>query len=274
MLKITERDYTLPQVQALLGVEVLSTGSTEPMLIRGVDMDSGLRNRYVVKFMGSPRMNNISACHELLGSWIGKQLGLNVAEPAIIHVGDTFVQTMQGRNGFLNARNSIGINYGCIYYEGYAELVSGKALLSNQLLEQAQDIFAFDIFISNSDRGAGKPNVLSNGEIFLLYDHELAFSFVMLLPFLRSKTPWILGENERELIEKHHFFPYLRLSAIDFNEFTSRFLALDDYFWTRVNEFIPPGWFGNHLYEIRSYLDAIIEHKETFAEELAKTLLR
>lgn len=274
MLKITEEDYTLPQVQALLGEKVLSTGSTEPMLIRGVDMISGTRRQYVVKFMGSPRMNHISSCHELLGSWIGMQLDLNMAEPAIIHIGEDFVRTMQGRNGYQNARNSIGMNYGCVYYEGYAELVSGKALLSNQLLDQAQDVFAFDMFISNADRGAGKPNVLSNGENFLLYDHELAFSFIMLLSFARNKTPWILGDSERELIEKHHFYPYFKLSTIDFNEFTNRFLALDDYFWTRVREFIPTPWFGKHIDEIRDYLDAIINHKETFAEELAKTLLR
>ena len=43
MLKITDNSYTLPQIKALAGIHVMSTGTTEPMLIRGVDMDSGAR---------------------------------------------------------------------------------------------------------------------------------------------------------------------------------------------------------------------------------------
>lgn len=271
--KITDAEYSLPQIQALSGVRVLSTGTTEPMLIRGVDMNSGSRGQFVVKFTKGPRMSASSACFETLGVWIGKELGLNVVEPVIIHIKPDFVDSIIGRDGFQNARNSVGINYGCSYVEGYMELIDGRALLSKNLLVEAQNIFAFDMFISNSDRGAGKPNVLTNGHNFLIYDHELAFSFVMLLPFLRSKTPWILGEAEKEMYNKHHFFSYLKHSKIDFFEFTERFAKIDDYFWERVYEFMPLQWQSSQIEEIKTYLKLIIEHRGIFAKELQQILL-
>lgn len=273
MLKITDNEYSLPQIHALSGSHVLSTGTTEPMLIRGVNMDSGERDRYVIKFMKAPRMSPNAACCEILGVWIGKELGLNVTEPVVIHVSQDFADTLMGRNGYQNARNSLGINYGSVYVDGYLELINGKNLLTNHLLEQAQNIFAFDMFISNADRGAGKPNVLTNGENFMIYDHELAFSFIMLLPFLRNKTPWILGEAEREMYEKHHFYTYLKNSQVDFYEFTERFLNINDYFWDRVKQFMPPEWFTEQVEVIRSYLGAITEHRKMFAEQLTKVLL-
>ncbi|MEA5427329.1 HipA family kinase [Arcicella lustrica] len=273
MLKITDTNYSLPNIMALSGSHVLTSGTTQPMLIRGVDIDSGARNQYVVKFMKAPRMSPSSACYEILGVWIGKELGLNVSEPVLVNINQEFVDSIAGRNGYQNARNSIGINYGSVYVEGYMELPNGKSLLSSQLLEEAKQIFAFDMFISNADRGAGKPNVLTNGNNFMIYDHELAFSFIMLLPFLRNKTPWVLGEAEREMYEKHHFYPYLRNSNIDFNEFTERFLEIDDYFWKRVSKFIPNEWYSEQIQEIKEYLKVITEHRKTFAEQLTKVLL-
>lgn len=271
--KITDAKYILPQIQALSATRVLSTGTTEPMLIRGVDMDSGSRGQFVIKFTKGPRMSTTSACFETLGVWIGKELGLNVVEPTVVHVEQDFVDTIAGRDGFQNARNSIGINYGCTYVEGYMELIDGRAFLSKNLISEAQNIFAFDMFISNSDRGAGKPNVLTNGHNFLIYDHELAFSFIMLLPFLRNKTPWILGDAEKEMYNKHHFFSHLRHTKIDFFEFTERFTKIDNHFWGRVSELMPIQWQGSHIEDIKLYLSLITDHRGIFAKQLEQTLL-
>jgi hypothetical protein len=273
MLKITDTNYTLPHIKALASSHVLSTGTTEPMLIRGVDMNLGTRGQYVVKFMKAPRMSPNAACNEVLGAWIARELELNVIEPAIIYIEQDFVETIIGRQGYQNARNSIGINFGCKYVEGYFELVNGKSLLNNNLMEQAKHIFAFDMFISNSDRGAGKPNVITNGENFLIYDHELAFSFIMLLPFLRNNTPWILGEAERELYEKHHFYPHLRKTNIDFFEFTERLLSINDQFWNRAEQLLPQPWLSENINDIKKYLKAVTENRSIFAEELTRVLL-
>jgi hypothetical protein len=273
MFKITDNQYFLPHIQALSGFDVLRNGSTEPMLIGGADRTSGKRNRYVVKFTKAPRMSFTAAGCELLGAWMGKELGLNVAEPAVVHVGEAFADSLSGRNGYQDARNSAGINFGSVYLEGFFELIKGKSALTHPLSEEARNIFAFDMFVSNSDRGAGKPNVLTNGENFVIYDHELAFSFIRLLPSLRSKTPWLLGEAEREMYEKHFFYSYLKNSRIDFYEFTERFSQINDYFWSRVVQFMPPEWYTEEIVFIKDYLQAIIENRKMFSQQLTKILL-
>lgn len=269
MLKITDKDYSLPYIEALDCFGVIESGTTKPMKIKGVDTTTGNRGHYVVKFMNSTRMDIRATCREILGLWIGNELGLNMVEPVAINISQEFVETIRGKDGFKSAQNSVGLNFGSVYVEGYSELITGKPL-PKQLVMEANDVFAFDMFISNADRGAGKPNVLTNGKDLLLYDHELAFSFVLLLPFLQNKTPWILGDGEKEMYQNHYFYPYLNETNTDFNQFTERFLKIDGYFWERVYELLPKEWYSDDIETIKNYLDSITKHKEIFAEQLQK----
>lgn len=276
MLKITNTSYLLPEIYALRASHVLESGTTEPMLIHGVNATTGERGQYVVKYINNPRMSIRSACFELWGAWIGNQIGINVAEPVIISISAEFANTLLGRQGYQNALKSIGLNFGTLYNAGMMELVNGKFFLENNLIEQAENIFAFDMLISNADRGAGKPNVLSNGDKFMIYDHELAFSFTSIISFYRNKAPWIIGETEREMYEKHHFFPYLRNRQIDFSNFVAQLSNINEDFWNSVERLTPNGWFINckdEFNDIKSYLNAIISNKETFSEELTRILL-
>lgn len=276
MLKITETCYSLPQIYALSASHVLESGTTEPMLIHGVDTNTGERGQYVVKYMNNPRMSIRSACFELWGAWIGRQVGINIAEPVIVNISSEFANSLIGRKGYQNTIKSVGLNFGTKYKAGMMELVNGKFFIDNKLLRQAENIFAFDMFISNADRGAGKPNVLTDGEKFMIYDHELAFSFTSLLPFLRNKTPWIISEGEREMYEKHHFFAYLKNKQVDFTNFVNELLNINDEFWDSVKHFTPNDWLLKHIddfEDIKSYLNTIILNKNTFSEELTRILL-
>lgn len=276
MLKITDTNYILPEIHALRASHVLESGTTEPMLIHGVNSKTGERGQYVVKYINNPRMSMKSSCFELWGAWIGNEIGINVAEPVIINISDEFTSTLIGRKGYNNALKSIGLNFGTSYNSGMMELVNGKFFLEKNLIEQAENIFAFDMFISNADRGAGKPNVLSNGDKFMIYDHELAFSFIALMPFFRNRTPWLIGETEREMYEKHHFFPYLKNRRVDFPNFVLQLSNIDENFWDSIEELTPNEWFincKNEFEDIKNYLNEIISHKEMFSEELTRILL-
>jgi hypothetical protein len=271
MLMISDKNYVLPQIFALEACGEMVSGTTKPMMIKGVDLKTGQRGQYVVKYMKSERMTPAASMRELLGLWIGKELGLNVVEPVVIKITQEFVDTLKGKDGYLNAQKSIGLNFGSAYAAGFSELVKGQPLTEFQTNE-IKDIFAFDMFISNIDRGHMKPNLLSNGKKFLLFDHELAFSFVSLLPFFQNKTPWILGETEREMYQKHYFFNYLKNTNIDFSNFTNKLNAIDDNFWFRVNKLLPEEWHDDSLLTIKNYLKSITENKEIFAEQLVKII--
>jgi hypothetical protein len=272
-LKLTAPDYYLPQIEATMSAMVMESGTTKPMLIKGIDIMSGERGKYVVKFVNSTRMTASACARELLGAWIGTELGLNMIESVLVNVTQDFVNTLRGQDGFLAAQNSIGLNFGSKYVVGYSELVVGRPIprsIDNELLKE---IFAFDMFISNADRGAGKPNLLTNGKDFLLFDHELAFSFIYSLPFLRNKTPWIFGDAERDMFKKHYFYNYLKGTNIDFEAFTEQFRIIDDQFWSKALSLIPEAWQTDELQVIKDYLKLISDNHKTFSEELKRILL-
>lgn len=273
MIKITDPGYRLPYVEALSAFGVMDTGTTEPMAVWGVDTQSGKRGQYVVKFVGSPRMSVKSSCRELLGCFIAKQLDIDAVEPVIINISEDFVNTIIGQKGYQSALKSIGLNFGSVYEEGYAVFPNANFWMKSNLLEQAKMIFMFDMLIGNADRGAGKPNIMGNGERLLVFDHELAFSFADILPFLRNKTPWVLGEAEREMYTSHYFYPFLHRQEIDFTSFTEKLVMLNNAFWNKAFSLIPADWKTEELDDIKLRLNLIIKNRHSFSENLTKILL-
>lgn len=273
MLKITDPAYILPVVHALQYRDVLESGTTSPMLVVGVDERSGQRGEYVVKWSNGQRMTADSCCRELLGAWIGHQLDFHTVEPATVIISAEFVETLIGGKGYRTAANSIGLNFGSTYVPGYIEFVSNQRLTQKQL-SQAQDIFALDLFLSNPDRRVGKPNSITNGEDILIFDHELAFAFIMDLPFLRNKKPWILREQDREWIENHYFYSYFKHTQVDFSAIVERLACLDEPFWTRVKQLLPAAWLSHHVTDIQDYLTAIVSNRTEFSAQLSQVLLQ
>lgn len=273
MFKLSDQNYRLPQIEALSDFGVMDTGTTEPMGIRGVDIDTGIRGQFVVKYINSSRMSAKSSCRELLGCWMARELEITVVEPVLVNISEAFVGNLIGKQGYQSALKSIGLNYGSVYEAGYNMVPNSNFALNGNLIEQAKTIFMFDMFIANADRGAGKPNVLSNGENLLVFDHELAFSFVDIISFLRNPKPWTIGAAEQEMYEKHYFYPYFRKQEIDFTSETNKLTCFNHSFWDKAFNHIPEEWKTDELNEIKNHLDSIIENKSIFAEQLTKIIL-
>ena len=272
MMKITNAEYRLPYIEALSAFDIMETGTTQPMAIWGVDTITGERGKFVVKFVGSSRMSAKSSCRELLSCWIAKQLEIPVVEPVIVNISEDFVNTILGQRGYQSALKSIGFNFGSRYEEGFSEFPQTNFILSNALVEQAKMVFTFDMFIGNADRGAAKPNILSDGETLLLLDHELAFSFADILSFLRNKTPWIIGTAEKEMYTSHYLYSFLNKQDINFEPFTEKLVAINDAFWEKALSLIPEGWQTEELSDIRTHLNSIIANRASFSEHLTKIL--
>jgi len=273
MQKLSYHEYRLPIIEALGSFGLMDTGTTEPMSIRGVDMETGKRGHYVVKFRHANRMTIKSSCRELLGAWMAIELDINAVEPVLVNVSKEFVNTIIGQYGYQSALKSIGINFGSVYVDGLIQIPVTKFSWDDDLLTQAKMIFMFDMFIANADRGAGKPNVLYNGDSLMVFDHELAYSFVNMLPFLRNKTPWIFSNLEKEMYERHYFYSILRGIEHNFMQQVELLQRFDDDFWQKVMKWVPKDWQTEELKDIRSHLDMIIDNKNRFSEELTKILL-
>jgi len=272
MLKLTDPNYHLPVIEALNPFNLFSYGTTAPMAVWGVDTSTGERSRFVVKFKNSGRMSTTSSAFELIGAWMAMELDLPVVEPVLVNVSSDFVETaIKGRDGYRTAMQSQGINFGCKYLEGYTNIPNSAFSLPAHLLETAKLIYVFDMFIANTDRGHQRPNVISNGSKLLIYDHELAFSFLQILPFMRNPTPWILNEADRDLYKNHFFFKMLNELKPDLGREVALLDCFNTDFWVKVYKALPPDWINDQILEIESYLTSIVRNRAYFAESLNKT---
>ncbi|WP_132055365.1 HipA family kinase [Pseudocnuella soli] len=248
----------------------MESGTTQPLKVMGVDRNSGDRGEYVVKCRNANRMSARSSCRELLGAWMAAEIGIRAVAPVLVHLSPPFVQTFAGKAGYTAAAQSIGFNFGTVYQAGYQLVPNQHFVMANTLMDQAAHIFIFDMFIGNADRGAGKPNVLSNGKNMLVFDHELAFSYLDLLSFARNPRPWELGPMEQELYKQHYFYPLLKGSGVTLEQHKEGFDRLNDGFWQCVHKYVPQDWHSEDLDAIRRHTDSILEHKDEFFQHLTQ----
>lgn len=271
MVKISDLNYFLPQVQAFEAGRVLTSGRTRPMLMRGVCVQDGSRGDYVVKLKGSPQMFDDSFMNEIVGCFIAAELNLNTPEWVAVDVSPVLVETMEGHPNYQLAQQSIGLNFGTVLKDGYLEVLPGQAMPAD-LKNRLYDIFAFDVLIGNPDRRVDKPNFLSNGKDLLIYDHELAFSFSQVLPFARNQQPWTIPAMEMEWITKNYCFDLLRGNPWDYVSFAERLEALDQGFWDKADALIPVEWKTGNFAGIKTHVTSIVSHRQIFIAELNRIL--
>jgi hypothetical protein len=270
MIKITNKEYFLPTIDALTRIERMSSGATQPLLLRGVCTKTGLKNDYVTKFRSSARMSNEASARELIAAFIAMQLGLQVAEPVLINITPEFTDTLVNKNEHRVASDSSGLNFGCRYLAGYREFIIGQKLNDNQY-EVAQNIYAFDVFISNPDRRIDKQNMLTDGNNVLIFDHELAFSFIMAIT--KSPSPWLISPADLNWIKNHFFYNILKEFKPNFANFVENLSGLNSDFWAKLTDLIPNAWTTYQIGQIQTNLQSIVENRKYFLEQLNLSLL-
>lgn len=164
---------------------------------------------------------------------------------------------------------SIGYNFASKYIKGFKTFVTGQGL-NNHELPAAQNIFAFDVLIQNSDRTHNKPNMMTDGQEIIIYDHELAFGFVFDL--LKNPAPWELREFDYQWINNHVLLSRIKGKEFDYAAFSKRFDTLDENFWRAAWDLIPRQWRSGQFEQIKSHLSVICKHKEAFITELKKLM--
>ncbi len=269
--KITDYDFFLPIIEAQIPHKTFSAGRNKLLLLRGVCQNTQAKGDYVMKFRNSQAMGVKASARELLASFIAMQLDLSVPNPVLIKINQAFVQTLQGNDSYINAGDSLDLNVGYKYMEGYFDLIRNQPISDVQRL-QINQIFPFDIFISNVVRRTENLNLLTDGSSLLIFDHQSAFDF--LSESYKNKTPWEFRPQDRDWIRNHLFFPYLKNKFPDFSILVNKLSRLDDNFWKKVFSLIPDEWETEELEEIKTHLQAIITHKDLFLQSLKNVLFK
>ncbi|QDK79689.1 hypothetical protein EXU85_14170 [Spirosoma sp. KCTC 42546] len=267
---ITDTSYRLPRLTALRYNDTFTTGANQPGLVAARNQQTRQLIDCVVKFRGGERMTPEACARELLAAFIAKEWGIRVVEPVLVDVGDEFVELERGKPHYQLLAKSIGLNVGSVYVPGYDTLPVHQPLSAVEL-PQAQHIFVFDVFIQNADRRAEKPNLMANGQELVIYDHELAFSFIQAL--FKNAKPYQLREQDRIWIENLFLLAKIKRFPLPEIAIQEAFGRLDNKFWDKAFELIPPEWRTDQLPEIRSFLTEIVNNSDLFVQSVKPFLV-
>ena len=250
--KITDYDYSLPIIEALSADKTVN----QQLLIRGINVETQIKGDFMLS-------NNQSLCRELLASFLASELDINVPSPVLIKVNKEFSARFQYEN--------LGLNLGTSYQSGTYGIVRNQSITEFQRL-QINQIFPFDIFISNIARRIESPNVLTDGNNLFVFNHQSAFDF--LNDGYQNKTPWEFRPQDKDWIKSHVFFPYLKNKFPDFSILVNKLTRLDDNFWNKAFTLIPNEYKTEELEEIKQHSQAIIANKDNFLQSLKNVLFK
>lgn len=274
MSKITFPHYKPCEVIPLQWVLTLNSGANRPMLIRGIDQNQQQMGDFVLKYRNDERMNETTCRRELLAAWVAAEIDIAVTEPVIIAVDNNFVQTVPREFQAIMLSKAVGLNIGSRYISANAPF-QPRPLLPPNLHQAAARIFAFDLMLQNADRRDEKPNsFLADGKTYV-YDHELSFGFLSMLPMFANPTPWILNDTDIMAAKQHLFYPTISQNRnINWEAAFSSVVQLTPYFWQRATELIPREWENTQeMTRIQDHIMSIQQNSETFISEIWNKLI-
>lgn len=264
----------VPRLIAAQFHRFMESGRTSPVLCSCEDHAGKPVGEVVVKLRGGLDSGNTGLLCELLASRLAGHFGLSVPEPALVEIDDDFVELVAALEGIgteskraERLRKSVGLNFGSRLLSDMSTWPVDKAI-PEAMWQTATDVFAFDSLVQNPDRRFNNPNLFTRGNDIFLFDHEMAFSF--LLSVLTSDAPWQL-DGENYLVD-HVFYRGLKSKPIDLRGFTGSLAALPGPALDDILADVPPEWHNRDLVKAERHLLTVSGHAAEFAEQVRRRL--
>lgn len=262
---IREHIMTLPRIQAVRFSKILSSGRNRPVLLSCLT-ESGQQEDYAVKLY--PKIQ-YGAVREIICSILATKLKLPVPQCAIVELDPAWAMRIPELAELL--QNDRGPHFGTKYISGGFRLFDSSTSISKIDLSLAFDIFAWDMLIQNYDRSRSNPNLLVNGNNFVLYDHELAVAFDLVLG--PAPPPW---ELRNQLAFEHVFYRALKskVEQDSFDGFVQRLAQLTGEDFRCIADSIPPEWPNRAISpKILEHFAKVWDNLDLFRKGLVEALI-
>jgi hypothetical protein len=165
------------ELQLISTGKIMTGGTTQPFTVLTLN-ESGFVEEYIVKaFTKRQLIQNASVAKEILVCELALMFDITVPEYGIINF------NRKDLEGIYNQERINALDQGAKFCSKFMhQYLIFTPLTSNLFLKDYEilNIFAFDIFIFNIDRGGyrNKPNLLINDNELTIIDHELTFPFI------------------------------------------------------------------------------------------------
>jgi hypothetical protein len=264
----------VPRLSASQFHRFMGSGRTSPALCGCEDEMGNRAGDVVIKLRGGLDHGNTGLLCELLASRLATYFGLAVPDPVLVIINGDFaelvaslVESSSEPKRAEKVRNSVGLNFGSRQLSDMSIWPVDKAI-PDGMWQAATDVFAFDGLVQNPDRRFNNPNLFTRGDEIFVFDHEIAFSF--LLEILVSETPWRLGGQS--YLSDHVFYRKLKSKPIDINGFAALLAELPGPSLDGILADVPQEWNNESLPKIERHLRLVSTHAAEFAEEVRRRL--
>ena len=267
----------LPRVTATRFGRDPGFGRTQPLVLHCDRQGEEEEVEVYVKLRGSPRIAPTGLLREAVGTLLGRDLGLPIPEPFAVEITEQFVRAMPspGASHAALIANSVGWNFGSRARFPQVVQWSPAMVVPINLRPQLAEVFAFDAMIQNPDRGRRNPNCKVKDEELVIYDHELAFSFLDLIG--RGKPPWEPGGLDHltaPTADQHAFFEELRGTSVALERLVDAWAKIDAARVAAYFAALPPGWVpaGDAPQRITDYVAELQQHLPQTIEAIRQAL--
>lgn len=229
----------LDMVEAIRFDRAMTKGRTLPLLLAAEHGD-GREIELIGKFSYGQKIGASGLAREAISAMLAADLGLPVPQPLLVKISDAFIETVLSPAAADLLRQSLRVGFGSSRLPNGYSLWPHSNNLPKRMLNQAAEIFAFDALIQNADRRPDNPNMQVKGELFAIYDHELAFIWEGVLFW---SPPWQPGglDNVAQP-DKHVFFAAIKSQAVDFSRLIGAWEAISDARLAEYRAALPQEW--------------------------------
>jgi hypothetical protein len=247
----------------------MNTGRTSPLLCGCEDASGNPAGDYVVKLRGGTERGVTGLLCELVASRVAGHFGISAPEPALVTIEAAFADLVARLQPSQAARvcESSGLAFASRQLNDVAIWPIDRPVPEAQV-QAAVHIFAFDALIDNPDRSYKNPNLFTRGDEVFVFDHELAFSFLLAIQL--SPTPWRL--DGKTYLDDHVFGRCLKSKSIELGTFEAALANLPAVALDGIVAEIPEEWNNEYVTRIERHLCDVSAHAVEFTEEVRRRL--
>lgn len=258
------------RIEAVRFDRKMSVGRTKPLLLVG-ELDEA-EVEVVGKFSRGCSVEGL--VREAVSAMFGSDLGLPVPAPYLIQLTDTFIDTIPDTDVATMLRQSDRFGFGSQRLPpSFGGWVNPGGNMPAPQEQEALEILAFDCWSTNADRRIANPNLLTDGNRFAIFDHELALMTDLNLFW---KAPWIVNALEdAQPPNEHIFFAHLRgRKNYATNALQARLGALSDDRIAAYFTALPASWCSDAtaIASMRSFIMSLRDNLVLADGELKRAL--
>lgn len=255
---------------ATVFVKRMTNGATGPINVLAEDTN-GRTYDIVLKFENA-QLPITGLVRETFAARLGSVLGLPLPQAFFVEIDPLFIASIAphdpGLAELLSTANCVGFG-SLLMQPGFSTWPAGFQV-PGPLMALAAEVLAFDVLLRNDDRAPKNPNMLWNGTVFALIDHEKA-----LVPPILSFDPaiWAAGAASNP-VNSHLFGAALKSTVPNLGRFAGAWAAVSDNFLNDICQDMPVEWAQTEhiLAPVRALIEGVRDHMADCILELHRAL--